>query len=289
MDRPTGQIIRRHERQRPGELVHVDIKKLGNFPDGGGHRIMPRQQAIGNRQATTVARKGGSPVVGYSFIHTAIDDHSRLAYSEALTDERKETAYAYGLRRREARMLDLTDFGRNPHARQFGDFGVCYVRWGKVMKGAPPERRSALTVGPRDGVGGLDWTVEVLQQWTEEVRPAFGRADSPGPGPPNARPASGSPRSTPASPPTATHSGSTRAWTSTPCAAPISPTSSRTAGTRSSTLRQLALQAPAPVVARALGFHDKTTARIAASEGGSWNRDTTRVHALPCATDMRWP
>jgi transposase InsO family protein len=95
MDRPTGQIIRRYERSRPGELVHVDIKKLGNIPDGGGHRIMPRQQAGANRKATTSARKGGSPVIGYSFIHTAVDDHSRLAYSEVLTDERKETATGF--------------------------------------------------------------------------------------------------------------------------------------------------------------------------------------------------
>lgn len=95
MDRPTGQIIRRYERSRPGELVHVDIKKLGNIPDGGGHRIMPRQQAAGNRQATTDARRGGSPVIGYSFVHTAADDHSRLAYSEVLTDERKETAASF--------------------------------------------------------------------------------------------------------------------------------------------------------------------------------------------------
>ncbi len=95
MDRPTGQVIRRYERERPGELVHVDIKKLGNIPDGGGHRIMPRQQALANRQAATDARKGGSPVIGYSFVHSAIDDHSRLAYSEVLTNERKETAAAF--------------------------------------------------------------------------------------------------------------------------------------------------------------------------------------------------
>lgn len=56
---------------------------------------MPRPKAMANRQATTGARKGGSPVIGYSFIHSAIDDHSRLAYSEALTDERKETAAAF--------------------------------------------------------------------------------------------------------------------------------------------------------------------------------------------------
>lgn len=92
MDRPTGQIIGRYERSRPGELVHVDIKGLGNVPDGGGHRIMPRQQAGANRQATTSARKGGSPAISYSFVHTAVDDHSRLAYGEVLNDERKETA-----------------------------------------------------------------------------------------------------------------------------------------------------------------------------------------------------
>lgn len=95
MGRPTGQVIRRYERERPGELIHVDIKKLGNIPDGGGHRIMPRQHAVGNRQATTSARKGGSPIIGYSFVHTAVDDHSRLAYSEVLTYERKETAASF--------------------------------------------------------------------------------------------------------------------------------------------------------------------------------------------------
>lgn len=56
---------------------------------------MPRQQAGANRQATTDARKGGSPVIGYNFVHTAIDDHSRLAYSEVLANERKETAAAF--------------------------------------------------------------------------------------------------------------------------------------------------------------------------------------------------
>jgi hypothetical protein len=50
MDQPTGQVIRRYERSRPGGLVHVDIKKLGNIPDGGGHRIMPRQQALADER-----------------------------------------------------------------------------------------------------------------------------------------------------------------------------------------------------------------------------------------------
>jgi transposase InsO family protein len=95
LDRPTGQPIRRYERSRPGELVHVDIKKLGNIPDGGGWRAVGRTTGDQNRQATTTARKSCSPVIGYSYIHSAVDDHSRLAYSEALTDERQQTAAGF--------------------------------------------------------------------------------------------------------------------------------------------------------------------------------------------------
>ena len=95
LDRPTGEPIRRYERSRPGELVHVDIKKLGSIPDGGGWRMVGRTAGDRNRQATTTARQSCKPAIGYTFIHSAVDDHSRLAYSEALTDERKETATAF--------------------------------------------------------------------------------------------------------------------------------------------------------------------------------------------------
>ncbi|AEY85328.1 integrase [Streptomyces hygroscopicus subsp. jinggangensis 5008] len=81
LDRATGRVIRRYERDRPGELVHVDTKKLGNIPDGGGHKV-PGRQAGRKTRANA----------GYSYLHTAVDDHSRLAYSEIHTDERKETA-----------------------------------------------------------------------------------------------------------------------------------------------------------------------------------------------------
>lgn len=87
LDRATGRVIRRYERDRPGELVHVDIKKLGNIPDGGGHKAL-------GRQAGRKTRSGA----GYSYIHTAVDDHSRLAYSEIHSDERKETATAFWTR-----------------------------------------------------------------------------------------------------------------------------------------------------------------------------------------------
>src|SRR6201995_2709742 len=95
LDRATGRSIRRYEREQPGELVHVNIKKLGNIPDGGGWRIAGRPQGRRNGRATTTARKNSHPVIGYSYLHTAIDDHSRLAYSEILADERKDTAAAF--------------------------------------------------------------------------------------------------------------------------------------------------------------------------------------------------
>ncbi len=77
-----------------------------------------------------------------------------------------KVAYGYGLRRNEVRMLDVADFDRNPHAAEFGEYGVCYVRYGKASKGSPPKRRSVLTV--------LPWTVEVLTEWVEELLPASG-------------------------------------------------------------------------------------------------------------------
>ncbi|MCX2947399.1 IS481 family transposase [Lentzea sp. NEAU-D7] len=97
LDRATGQPIRRYEHPTPGDLVHVDIKKLGNIPDGGGHRVTSRQAGQRHRTRTpgkTLNRNGNSHV-GYSYLHNAVDDHSRLAYSEILPDERKETAAAF--------------------------------------------------------------------------------------------------------------------------------------------------------------------------------------------------
>ena len=88
LDRATGRVVRRYEHLAPGDLVHVDIKKLGRIPDGGGHKVLGRAAAKQNRRAG----------VGYAFIHNAVDDHSRLAYSEILDDERKETAAGFWLR-----------------------------------------------------------------------------------------------------------------------------------------------------------------------------------------------
>ena len=85
LDRPTGTMIRRYERERPGELVHVDTKKLARIPQGGGHRMLG-----------DAARNHLSG--GYEYIHSAVDDHTRLAYSEILPDERAETTAGFLVR-----------------------------------------------------------------------------------------------------------------------------------------------------------------------------------------------
>jgi transposase InsO family protein len=98
LDRATGVPVR-YERDRPGELVHVDVKKLGNIPDGGGHRALGRQAGKHNKQAhRDPARRRkvpGRPNLGYACLHTALDDRSRLAYTEILEDETRETAAAF--------------------------------------------------------------------------------------------------------------------------------------------------------------------------------------------------
>ena len=87
----TGEVIRsskqtavRYERERPGELVHMDVKKIGRIPDGGGWRVhgraTPRDRVIGP---------------GYDYVHSLVDDHSRLAYTEILPDEKGVTCAAF--------------------------------------------------------------------------------------------------------------------------------------------------------------------------------------------------
>jgi transposase InsO family protein len=83
MDRPTGRVIRRIETSRPGELVHIDVKKLARVPDGGGHKKLGR----------SVTRN--RPGRGYTHIHTAIDGYSRLAYSEFAGIENRENCVAF--------------------------------------------------------------------------------------------------------------------------------------------------------------------------------------------------
>ncbi len=89
----TGDVIRaskvtatRYERDRPGDLIHVDVKKIGRIPDGGGWR------AWGRHSVTAASKKTR---VGYDYVHSAVDDHSRLAYSEIHPDEQGDTAAGF--------------------------------------------------------------------------------------------------------------------------------------------------------------------------------------------------
>lgn len=96
LDQATGLPVRRpvpvrYEAESPGALVHVDVKKLGRIPDGGGHRVLGRQ---------TGKRHSRRHRPGYAFLHHALDDHSRLVYSEILADERGVTAAAFWRRAR---------------------------------------------------------------------------------------------------------------------------------------------------------------------------------------------
>ena len=94
VDVKTGEPVRRYEHDRPGALIHVDVKKLGNIPDGGGWRFVGRHQGDQNRQATPglPRNRHRHEVLGYAFVHTVIDDHSRVAYAEIHGDEKAATA-----------------------------------------------------------------------------------------------------------------------------------------------------------------------------------------------------
>ncbi|CCH33010.1 IS481 family transposase [Actinosynnema sp. NPDC047251] len=102
LDRATGRVVRRYEHAGPGDLVHVDIKKPGNIPDGGGHKIHRRQaggrNSSAHRDPTRTRKVHGRPNLGYSYLHNAVDDHSRLANTEILPDETKQTAAAFWTR-----------------------------------------------------------------------------------------------------------------------------------------------------------------------------------------------
>jgi transposase-like protein len=95
----TGEVIRaskmtaiRYERDEPGDLVHMDVKKLGRIPEGGGWR--GRGELVSNHQSRPDKRTR----VGFDYVHSLVDDHSRLAYSEILADEKGSTCGAFLLR-----------------------------------------------------------------------------------------------------------------------------------------------------------------------------------------------
>jgi len=130
MDRTTGRVVRRIETARPGELVHIDVKKLARIPPGGGHKKLGREARTGS-----VVHRG----LGYSHIHTAIDAYSRLAYSEFAGTENTANCVAF-LTRAVAWFADqgiaieriLTDNGNGYRSREWkrecAELGITHSR-----------------------------------------------------------------------------------------------------------------------------------------------------------------
>ncbi len=82
----------RYERERPGELIHIDVKKLGRIQGGPGHRMTGRRHYT-PRLTDPAGRRRGT--AGWDYVHIAIDDCTRLAYAEVLPDEKASTAIAF--------------------------------------------------------------------------------------------------------------------------------------------------------------------------------------------------
>jgi Integrase core domain len=124
LDRATGQPVRRYEHPDPGALVHIDIKKLGNIPAGGGHRFLGRATGGRNRQADRSSSQRSryrNRLIGHGFIHAAVDDHSRLAYAEIHPDETRQSAVEFLIRAQ----LWFADRGITIQ-RVLTDNGSCY-------------------------------------------------------------------------------------------------------------------------------------------------------------------
>jgi integrase/recombinase XerC len=126
------------------------------------HEGRPGRRALTRRERQRLFDHADDQVV-------AARASGRKGWLPALRDSvALKVAYGWGLRRRELVMLELADFGTNPHAPEFGEHGVLHVRSGKASKGSAPKRRSVLTVFP--------WSVQVVEEWLGSYRDLFDTA-----------------------------------------------------------------------------------------------------------------
>ncbi|GAA1870598.1 IS481-like element ISMsm9 family transposase [Pseudonocardia ailaonensis] len=174
LDRATGAMIRktvrRYEHPAPGDLVHVDIKKLGNIPDGGGHRVLGR--AAGRRDR----RRG----VGYAYLHNAVDDHSRLAYTEIHADEQAITAVGFW-----ARAQAYFDSCGIAVRRVLTDNGSCYRShvWRDALTSADVVHKRTRPYRPQTNGKVERFNRTLLEEWAYArpyQRESDRRADLPG-------------------------------------------------------------------------------------------------------------
>jgi transposase InsO family protein len=137
----------------PGDLVHVDIKKLGRIPAGGGWRFKGRQAG---------RKHSGQRGIGYAYLHHAVDDHSRLAYSEILADEKKETAVDFW--RRARRFFAAHGITVK---RVLTDNGSCYRSklWAKTLEGGRITHKRTRPYRPQTNGKVERFNRTLLEEW----------------------------------------------------------------------------------------------------------------------------
>ena len=157
LDRPTGQPIRRYERARPGELLHVDVKKLGRLREGGGWRAHGRD-SLEHRRARYGTR------VGYEYVHCAIDDHTRIAYAEIHPDETAATCAGF-LHRAAAALAEL---GIHRIERVMTDNALAYRRshaWRDALASIGAEARFTRRYRPQTNGKAERFNRTLAEEW----------------------------------------------------------------------------------------------------------------------------